>query len=311
MDDPKRMTDGQVLDGIRSLAGCEQLQVVHVIRLLMEMDKRGLHSREAYPSLYEFCVQDLGFAEATAFHRIRVARAARKFPKILGMLEAGELTLEAVVRLHPHLDQEKGPVLLEQAKGKTKREVEAIVAVYPEPPKRDFIRAVGTRVEPAAVDNGGLFPEGEAKPTIAERITSTLVRFAFDADDELRRLVERARELLRHKYPNGRLEHIFKEALQLLLDKRDPARKNALAEPRPSTGRHRDIPQWVKDRVTNRDEGKCAFVSESGKRCGSADGVEFDHVTPWAHGGKSDEVANIRLLCRGHNRHEAARRGLL
>jgi hypothetical protein len=35
--------------------------------------------------------------------------------------------------------------------------------------------------------------------------------------------------------------------------------------------------------------------------------LEFDHVRPWALGGSSGDAANVRLLCRVHNRLEARR----
>lgn len=54
--------------------------------------------------------------------------------------------------------------------------------------------------------------------------------------------------------------------------------------------------------VWKRDEGRCAFVGVSGRRCDSRHQLEFDHVEPHALGGPST-VENIRLLCRAHNQH--------
>ncbi|MDE2291834.1 MAG: HNH endonuclease [Elusimicrobia bacterium] len=68
-----------------------------------------------------------------------------------------------------------------------------------------------------------------------------------------------------------------------------------------SGARSRRVPRWVKDAVWRRDGGRCAFVSEDGRRCGCAEWLEFDHVVPFALGGLSDDPANVRLLCRTHN----------
>jgi len=68
----------------------------------------------------------------------------------------------------------------------------------------------------------------------------------------------------------------------------------------------RHIPADVKRAVCERDEGKCTYVSESGKRCGSSYMLEYDHIVPVANGGEAT-VENIRLLCRAHNQHEAER----
>jgi 5-methylcytosine-specific restriction endonuclease McrA len=81
---------------------------------------------------------------------------------------------------------------------------------------------------------------------------------------------------------------------------RKPAPANADTE-------SRRIPQWVKDEVWARDGGQCAFVPPDGARCPEREGLEFDHVMPWALGGRSFDPRNIRLLCRGHNQDRARR----
>jgi hypothetical protein len=57
-----------------------------------------------------------------------------------------------------------------------------------------------------------------------------------------------------------------------------------------------------------RAEGKCQFVDlETGKRCGSRYFLEIDHsIKPVALGGSND-LENLRLLCRGHNAREAVK----
>ena len=56
----------------------------------------------------------------------------------------------------------------------------------------------------------------------------------------------------------------------------------------------RKISQTVKDRVWNRDQGKCV-------ECGSNEKLEFDHIIPFSKGG-SNTYRNIQLLCETCNR---------
>jgi hypothetical protein len=56
--------------------------------------------------------------------------------------------------------------------------------------------------------------------------------------------------------------------------------------------------------VWARDEGRCAFVAESGRRCDATALLEFHHVDPYGVGGPPT-VANIQLRCRAHNQYEA------
>ena len=62
----------------------------------------------------------------------------------------------------------------------------------------------------------------------------------------------------------------------------------------------------MKRAVCERDQKRCTFVSESGKRCEERGFLEYDHAEPVARGGKST-IENVRLLCRAHNQFEAER----
>ncbi|MCX5793941.1 MAG: HNH endonuclease signature motif containing protein [Elusimicrobia bacterium] len=147
------------------------------------------------------------------------------------------------------------------------------------------------------------------EPTAPDR-----VRFSFTGDEALLRKVERAQAILWHKHPAGKLEDIFAEALDFLLDKKDPerrlARQKRLKRKPPTSAADtepRRIPQWVKDEVWARDAGQCVFVPPGGARCPEREGLEFDHIMPWALGGRSFDPRNIRLLCREHNQMRARR----
>lgn len=57
-------------------------------------------------------------------------------------------------------------------------------------------------------------------PSRIEPVAPQRVRFSFTGDEELLRKLERARQILKHKHPAGKLEDIFAEALDLLLEKK-------------------------------------------------------------------------------------------
>ncbi|MGZ3783601.1 MAG: HNH endonuclease [Bdellovibrio sp.] len=64
--------------------------------------------------------------------------------------------------------------------------------------------------------------------------------------------------------------------------------------------RSRYITQETKRRVYARSMGQCEFVGVDGHRCESRHQLEFDHLTPWSHGGTNAEN-NIQILCKIHN----------
>lgn len=142
---------------------------------------------------------------------------------------------------------------------------------------------------------------------------SETVRFVFDGGEALLALLRRAQEVLKHKYPAGDLDGIFQDALEALLDKKDPDRRLLKKEARgplpapadPGSGNPllycRRIPQRVKDLVWRRDGGQCVHREPDGQRCAERGGLEYDHIVPYALGGPSNNPANIRLLCKAHN----------
>ena len=65
----------------------------------------------------------------------------------------------------------------------------------------------------------------------------------------------------------------------------------------------RYIPRAVAARVWQRDKGQCTYVAAlSGMRCQCRRGLQIDHIVPFARGGSSNLVSNLRLLCPQHNR---------
>jgi hypothetical protein len=77
---------------------------------------------------YVYCRDALGLTDAEAFNRIEVARTGRRFPVIFEMLLAGALHLTSVKLLAPHLTPDNHEAVLESARGKTKAEIELIIA---------------------------------------------------------------------------------------------------------------------------------------------------------------------------------------
>ena len=65
----------------------------------------------------------------------------------------------------------------------------------------------------------------------------------------------------------------------------------------------RTIPAAVRRAVYMRDQGRCRFEDENGRRCSETEGLEFHHVVPYGRGG-DHRVDNIEQRCRAHNLYE-------
>lgn len=154
-------------------------------------------------------------------------------------------------------------------------------------------------------DPGPAAPAGPRDHVVA--VTGELSRIAFTADEETVKDLDRACNLLRCR--RSTLGPLIGRALKALLREIDPdvrlATKRARRPARDADGGARRIPQRVRDAVWRRDGGRCTFIDRHGRRCNATTGLEFDHIRPWSAGGRSDDPAGIRLLCRLHNQASA------
>jgi 5-methylcytosine-specific restriction endonuclease McrA len=125
-------------------------------------------------------------------------------------------------------------------------------------------------------------------------------------DQETHELLREAKDLLGHSVPSGDIAEVLKRALGLLVQKLKAQKYGRTPEPRPqdgeSNGRH--IPAEIRRIVSERDGDQCTFVSASGRRCEARSSLQFDHLRPFACGGKTS-VENLRLMCGPHNLHLA------
>lgn len=88
---------------MKRLAATERHATAQLIAHLAEMDARRLYLAEGCSSLFIYCTQVLDLSEHAAYGRIEAARAARKFPAILGAVASGALHLTAVNLIAAHL----------------------------------------------------------------------------------------------------------------------------------------------------------------------------------------------------------------
>lgn len=147
-----RLSGADLLAEVARLAAREREATAALIAHLAELDARRLYLTEGCASLFTYCTQVLHLSEHAAYGRIEAARAARRYPVLLERLADGSVTLTTVTLLAPHLTPENYRDLLDQARHKSRREVEALVAALrPQPPVPASVRQLPPpRPAPAA-----------------------------------------------------------------------------------------------------------------------------------------------------------------
>ena len=143
---PACLTDDELVSEIVRLVKDHRSATVTLIAHLMEFDARRLYLAAACRSLFLYCTQVLRLSEHEAYHRIEAARVARSFPVVLRLLAGGALTLTTVRLLSGQLTAENHESLLTAAMGKSKREVEVLLAkVFPSPAVASSLRKLPVR----------------------------------------------------------------------------------------------------------------------------------------------------------------------
>jgi hypothetical protein len=289
-------TDEALLSDVRRLIGAQRELTARLVLYLEEVERRRLHLLAGFSSMFEFCVKELRMSEGEAFRRLTAARLGRRFPIIHSLIASGEVHLSALVLLRPHLNELNHAELLEAVRGKSKREVEILLAARF--PRRD---------EPARV-----------RAVAPERF-----RVEFTANAELCEKLERCLDLSSHANPKRDLAFVIERAVELLLRRleRKCLAKIRRARPQVEVIRARDDSQGgdlradrSADRapafqhITNadrrfvfeRDGSRCTYLSPDGRRCEATAFLELDHVIPRGHGG-GNARENLRVFCRAHN----------
>ncbi|HEY7922103.1 MAG TPA: HNH endonuclease signature motif containing protein [Vicinamibacteria bacterium] len=326
----RRLSDDELVTRVKDLVCSERVRMVEVVAHLAELDTRDLHFRAGHGSLFAYCRDVLGLSEQEAYNRITVARAARRYPVVLQMLEDGSLNLTAARLLVPHLTADNHVGVLENARWKTKAQVEELAAaLWPRPDAPSFVRKLPPprpAVDPhsalssgdvaaspsppaSSSDAGAPYPPWPtaARPAEVTPLAPDRYKVQVTIGGETLEKLRLAKDLLRHAVPSGDEAVIFDRALTALLS--DLAQKKFAASERPRPAPpprpgSRTIPAELKRRVWLRDLGCCAFVAATGRRCTERAFLEFHHVEPYALGGEAT-LANIQLRCRSHNAYEA------
>lgn len=333
-----QLSNQALLLRLRELVACERQATAAVVCHLAEVERRGLHRDEGYESLFVYCRQALQLSENEAYLRIHACRVVRRFPLALERLQRGALHLSALKLLGPRLTEENHRQLLDAAAGKSKPQLQQLLAErFPEPDVPTVVRKLPSRAlkQPSETPQPTLAlsdpkppapapafsppptlrpapPRPAARPTLAPLSALSAERFKLQltVSRSLHDKLQQACELTRHGNPSGDLCVVIEQALQLLIEKQlkqhfakvDRPRRTS-REPRPDS---RYLPAEVRREVAERDQMRCTYASDSGHRCQARTMLEYHHEQPYARGG-APTADNIRLLCRAHNQLMAER----
>src|SRR5262249_46376451 len=139
----------------------------------------------------------------------------QKNPQLADQIRDGRLCITTLATLSKVTTEENSQALVAQAAGKSKREVEQIVArIDPKPVPADGVRPVTTPIAPGQVKT--------------EVLTDTLFRKYMTVDQQYEDLLKAARDALSHAKPGASELDILKEGLHRIV--RDAEKRKGIVD---------------------------------------------------------------------------------
>lgn len=124
----KHLTDKALLEDTKKLARSEREITLKVLHHLREIERRKLYSDLGYKSLFDYCLRDLGYSEASAHRRISSSRLLEEIPAIQPQIESGALNLTTLSSLAQFFreedikDSERKKEIIKEVQGLSRRE---------------------------------------------------------------------------------------------------------------------------------------------------------------------------------------------
>ncbi|MBS2013094.1 MAG: HNH endonuclease [Deltaproteobacteria bacterium] len=324
------LTNEELIARVEAMCGRSTRLMAQLLVHLGEVEARGLFRDAGYTSMFAYCMERLRMCESATWRRLHAARLCRRSARLVSLIEEGRVHLSALGMIGATITDAELDQVIDRISGKTKREVEEIVAstnpkalsVFHTLAWRDssVSRAIpGPLDERAVRDARGEGPRGGVGTSSLERSgdaeaghrasgakpSDVPAKYALTVamTGETRAKLERIVELTRHANPSGDLAIVIERAVEALLEKVEKARFGSATRKSPKRSqpvRPGYVERATRREVFERDGHQCTFVSDDGHRCSARSFLEIDHIEPRARGG-DESVDNLRTRCRAHN----------
>ena len=254
----KHLSNQQLLDGLGRVNQQAHKVTAELLAHLAEVDTRKIYLEQACSSLFSYCIERLGATEDETARRIHAARLARRFPIIFELVANGELFLSSINLLAPYLPQDVNFIfaheLIKQACGKTKRQVEQLLAArFPKADVASTLRKLPVKTQApllantAAANTVNIISSSPnsteiktaineqlninqdhapapistsavspSSPAVLAPLSASRFKLQTTLSEKGREKLLRAKELLRHKLPKAQLGDVIEFALEHL-----------------------------------------------------------------------------------------------
>jgi 5-methylcytosine-specific restriction endonuclease McrA len=267
----RSVSDQEILSRTSALAAQDRKLTLSLLLHLNEVELRKLYLKSGHGSMFDYCTSRLRYSEPSALRRVKTARCLARFPALYALLESGEVSLSTISTVAKILKPENLERIIARIRGKSQREVQAVVAEYEPraalPPDR--VRAVFVPVPAtsAPADSGEIHLRSDGKKSSSSdganendreqesgAVTATAqaavagaartdeagslqferrALIQFSAREAVMTKLECVRSIASHRLvPNASMEQLVEFLADYFIEREDPAVRHARRESR-------------------------------------------------------------------------------
>lgn len=275
------LSNTELLSRFGKLVQTERKITHLVLECIAEIDARKLYLEKAYPSIYEFMVQEFGYSSSAALRRIESARLLREVPEVAAKIESGAINLSQLSKVQQAL--------------RTVQKIEDRKLDVQE--KRDLLSRIEYTTQQ---QTEAILSQALSLPVIADEKQRThhdeSVTLTITFSKEQMELLNQVQDLIAHAEPEKKWSEVVTYLARKELQSRTNVRENKLLSTKAPV-----LSPRTKKIVLNKNRCCQYKDSKTGKICGGTRFLQVDHRhSVWAGG--SNDMGNLRILCAEHNR---------
>jgi hypothetical protein len=323
----KHLKNEELNQSLKSLVHQERETLSSILRHIAEVDRRRLYLEMAYPNLFTYLTEYLGYSAGSAQRRLDAARLIREAPSLPDKLQSGELNLAQISLLQKAIRQKKKESHLTLTQESKSQLLDSLCGQSLQHSTQILARELDLELKTA--------PQIQVQKDASIRFEITLSQTQWQK-------LQTARELLSHSLPSGSWDEMLESLCDRLIAQKLKGKEankdkvkgqSQIQGPRANCEQSQSQDQSHRAELTkNQSSGKDSEQSplqleptasrvrasvkkmilrrdqccqwqdpQSGKKCTSKWQLQVDHLQPkWASG--SHHPDNLQILCGPHNR---------
>jgi hypothetical protein len=273
--DLRHLDDKTLLAETKAAVVVERGALIAVLYHLREVGRRRLYSTLACSSLQVYAEKELGYPPDQAYRRIAAMKLLCEIPEVASRIADGRLNITNLSLANSHFQAER------KVREVTRAEKIEVLEKVAEVSTRQAVKLLVSRSS---------HPES-VQPDRVRVVNEKTSELRACVSEEVLAKLARVRGLIAHTHPNPTMDELLSLLCELALKTWTPS------QPKAKFAAPLKMKKATVREVWRRDQECCRI-------CKSTYALEPDHVLPRAMGG-SDELENLRLLCKSCNQRKA------